>query len=184
MSLFSATLLPGLFLIVIGALLLAGAGNSLVVSTLKAVPRSPYATAVFWGGGALWFLHVVWNISPADLVVFDSPKPFVLIFAVLALAAVYYLPDFLAVRGLCVVALLAAWELLMGAYGEYDYARRLFMVGPVYVFMVALAVYFACVPYRARDFLGWLFARARRARALGAAALAYGVLLAVIALTY
>jgi len=184
MSLFSATLLPGLFLIVIGALLLASAGNSLVVSTLKAVPRSPYATALFWGGGALWFLHVVWHISQADLVVFDSPMPFVLIFAVLALAAVYYIPDFLAVRGLCVIALLAAWKILYGLYGEYDHPLRLFATAFVYAVMVILAIYLACVPYRARDFLEWLFARAQRPRALGAAMLVYGLLLAVIAFTY
>jgi len=183
MSLFSATLLPGLFLIALGALLLAGAGNSLVVSTLKAVPRSPYATALFWGGGALWFLYVVWNISQADLVVFDSPKPFVLIFAVLALAAVYYVPDFLAVRGLCVIALLAAQDVLMGLFGEYDHPLRLFATSLAYAAIV-LAIYFACVPYRARDFLDWLFARAQRPRALGAAMLAYGALLAVIAFTY
>jgi len=184
MSLFSATLLPGLFLIALGALLFAGAGNSLIASAFKAAPRSPYATALFWGGGALWFLYLTWNMSQADLVVFDSPKPFVLIFAVLALAAVYYVPDFLAVRGLCVLSLLAAWQLLMGVYGEYDYTRRLFVVAPVYAVMVVLALYFACVPWRARDFLGWLFARAQRPRALGAALLAYGALLAVISFTY
>jgi len=183
MSLFSATLLPGLFLIVIGALLLAGAGNSLVVSTIKAMPRSPYATALFWGGGALWFLYVVWNISQADLVVFDSPKPFVLIFAVIALAAVYYIPDFLAVRGICVIVLLAAWKILYGLFGEYDYHRRLFVTYLVYAAIIK-AIYFAVVPYRARDYLEWLFARTQRARILGAAVLAYGALLAVIAFTY
>ena len=184
MSLFSATFLPGLFLIALGALLFAGAGNSLVVSTFKAAPRSPYATALFWGGGALWFLYLTWNMSQADLVVFDSPKPFVLIFAVLALAAVYYIPDFLAVRGLCVISLLAAWQILHGLFGEYDHWPRLFATCLVYAVMVLLALYFACVPYRARDFLDWLFARAQRPRAFGAALFAYGALLAVIAFTY
>ena len=183
MSLFTATLLPGLFLIALGALLLASAGNSLLVTTLKAVPRSPYATALFWGGGALWFLHVVWNISQADLVVFDSPKPFVLIFAVLALAAVYYVPDFLAVRGLSVITLVAAQQILTGLFGEYDFPLRLLVVALTFV-AILLAIYFAVVPYRARDFLDWLFARPQRPRALGAAVLAYGALLAVIAFTY
>jgi hypothetical protein len=183
MSLFSATLLPGLFLIALGALLLASAGNSLLVTTLKAAPRSPYATALFWGGGALWFLCLVWNMSQADLVVFDSPKPLVLIFAVLALAAVYYVPDFLAVRGLCVIALVAAWQILTGTFGEYDAPQHLPVNILVYAAIV-LAIYFACVPWRARDFLGWLFARAKRPRALGAAMLAYGALLAVLAFIY
>jgi hypothetical protein len=183
MSLFSATLLPGLFLVALGALLFAGARNSLVVSTLKAVPRSPYATALFWGGGAIWFLRIVWNMSPADLLVFDSPGPFVLIFGMIALAALYCAPDFLAVRGLSVLTLLAAWKILMGLFGEYDHKLRLFAVSLVFV-AIALAIYFACAPYRARDFLSLLFARPQRARALGAALLAYGALLGVIALTY
>jgi len=183
MSLFSATLLPGLFLIALGALLLAGGGNSLVVSTLKAVPRSPYATALFWGGGALWFLHVVWNISPADMVVFDSPTPFVLIFAAIAVAAVFYVPEFLAVRGLCVITILAAWKILMGLFGEYEHPMRLFATVLAYAAVVK-ALYFACVPYRARDWLEWLFARTQRTRTLGAASLAYGALLVIIAFTY
>jgi len=170
-------------MLAMGALLLASAGNSLIISTLKSMPRSPWATALFWGGGSLWFLYVVWNISQADLVVFDSPKPFVLIFAVIALAAAYYVPDFLAVRGICVLTLLAAWKILHGLFGEYDHPLRLFATALAYAAVVK-ALYFSCVPYRARDYLDWLFARASRARILGAAVLAYGALLALIALTY
>jgi len=180
MSLFSATFFPGLLLLALGALLFAGARSPLVVSTLKAVPRSAYATALFWGGGAFWFLCIVWNMSAADLVVFDSPKPFVLIFAALALAAFYYIPDFLAVRGLCVLVILAAWKILTGTFGEYDAPQHLPVNIPT-VAAVVLALYFACVPYRARDFLDFLFARPQRARWLGAALLAYGALLATLA---
>jgi hypothetical protein len=183
MSLFTATFLPGLLLVALGALLFFGARNPLVVSTLRAMPRSPYATALFWGGGSLWFVLAAWNLSTADLMVFSTTTPFALIFAALALAAVRYLPDFLAVRGLCLIALLAAWQVLMGLFGEYDHPSRLFATTLAYA-VVILAVILACFPYLARDFLEWLLARAQRARAAGAALLAYGVLLAVIALAY
>ena len=57
MSLFTATLLLGLFLAVSGALLLLNL--PLVVAMLKALPRSTMASLVLFGGGALWFLVLV-----------------------------------------------------------------------------------------------------------------------------
>lgn len=173
MSPFFATLLTGLILILVGAPLLVS--NSLVVSTLKAVPRSPAATALFWGAGALWFLYNVWHLSTADVVIFESPKPLFAFFAVVAVAAFYLVPDFLAVRGLCVLTLLAAWEILMATFGEYGW---LLVAKAVVYVAVILAIYLGCVPYRARDFLQWLFNRPQRARALGAMMAACGLLIA------
>lgn len=181
MSLFTATLLPGFFLILIGALLVAS--NSVITSTLKALPRSPLASALFFGGGALWFLAIVWRLSEADRVVFQTNTPFVIFFGVLAVAAFYFIPEFLAVRGVCVLMLLSAWELLRAAFGEYEYPQRLFMVAAVYL-GVFLALYLAAVPYRMRDFFQWLFQRLPRARVCGAALLVYGVLLVAVAFTY
>lgn len=179
MSLFTATFLPALLMITLGVLLLVS--NPLVVSMFKGMPRSPVGTAVFWGVGSLWFLYVVWNLSPADLVLFDSSRPFVLIFALIALAAVYYVPDFLAVRGLSVITLLASWEILMGTFHHYGWLLLLKVC--VYIAIVA-AIYFGCVPYRARDFIQWLFSRVERARALGGALLVCGVVIAAMAFAH
>jgi hypothetical protein len=99
------------------------------------------------------------------------------------LLAFFYLPDFLAVRGLAVLVLLGAWPLLMSAYGEYAVPQRLFMVTVVYV-GVAIALYLGAVPYRLRDFFQWLFGRPGRARALGGVLAGYGALLTVVAFTY
>lgn len=181
MSLTTATLLPGIFLIALGALFLSG--NSAVVSMFKSMPRSRVAAVVFFGGGALWFLYVLAGLPEADLILAQSPRPLIVAFGLLAILAFYYLPDFLAVRGLAVLTLLAAWPLLTAAYGEYDIPQRLFMVAAVYV-SVALALYLGAVPYRLRDFFHWLFARPGRARALGGALLGYGLLLAAVAFTY
>lgn len=180
-SLTTATLLPGIFLIVLGALLLVG--NSAIVSMFKGMPRSPVATVLFFGGGAAWFLYVLNGLSEADLILVQSPRPLMLGFGTLSLLAFFYLPDFLAVRGLSVLTLLAAWPLLMAAYGEYQLPQRLFMVTAVYL-GVGLAIYLGAVPYRLRDFFQWLFGRPGRARILGGALLGYGVLLSVVAFTY
>jgi hypothetical protein len=181
MSLTLATLLPGIFLIVLGALFLAG--NSAIVSMFKAMPRSTVATVLFFGGGAVWFQFVLRGLSEADLIFVQSPTPLMIGFGVLSLLAFFYVPDFLAVRGLSVLMLLAALPLLDAAFGEYQFPQRLFMVTAVYVGL-ALAIYLGAVPYRLRDFFQWLFLQPARARVLGGGLLAYGALLAVVAFTY
>ena len=181
MSLFLATLLPGLLLAVFGALLLLN--SPIVISSLKALPRSQAATLVLFGGGVLWFLFEVGNMGDADRILGSSNAPWVVAFAALGVLAFRYVPDFLAVRGLCILTLLAAGPLLHAAFMEYEHPQRLFMVTLVFV-GIAAALYLAAVPYRLRDFFAWLFARPGRARGLGAALLVYGLLLSVVAFTY
>jgi hypothetical protein len=181
MSLTLATLLPGLFLAALGVVLLIN--NSTVQSMFKGMPRSQVAAGIFFGGGALWFLSIVWNLSAADLVLFSTPQPWTVLFAALSVAAFIYVPDFLAVRGLCVLTLLSGWPLLTAAYMEYDKPQRLLMVTAVFIF-VSLAIYLGAAPYRLRDFFQWLFATKGRPRAVGSVLLVYGLLLAAVAFTY
>jgi len=181
MSLFTATLLLGLFLAVSGALLLLNL--PLVVAMLKALPRSTMASLVLFGGGALWFLVLVANMSDADRIFGSSNVPWVIGFAVLGVLSLKYVPDFLAVRGLSVLILLAAWPLLRAAFMQYNVPQRLFMVTFVFA-AIAAALYLAALPYRLRDFIQWLFVRPARARVFGGGLLAYGLLLIVVAFTY
>ncbi len=111
MSLFLATLLPGLVLAVLGAGLLAN--RPAVVNALKIFPRSPTAALYVFGGGAVWFLWLVWHLSTADFG--DYHVLLTIGFAAVALLAFKCVPDFLAVRGLCVLLLLSASPLLGAA---------------------------------------------------------------------
>ena len=181
MSLFLATLLPGLFLALLGALL--AWGDPRVSSTAKALPRSQRGAWLFFGAGALWFLYRLSQLGEADLIFFQKPAPVMIAFGVLAVLAFIYAPDFLAVRGLCVLMLLAAEPLLYAAYMEWQHPQRLLMVTAVYAGL-ALSLYLAAAPYRLRDFFDWLFQQPVRARALGAGLLAYGLVTAVAAFTY
>lgn len=181
MSLFLATLLPGLFLALLGALL--AWGDPRVSSTAKALPRSQRGAWFFFGGGALWFLFRLSRLGEADLIFFQNPAPVMLAFGALAVLAFVYAPDFLAVRGLCILALLAAEPLLYAAYMEWTHPQRLLMVTAVYVALAA-ALYLAAAPFRLRDFFEWLFRQPLRARALGAFLLVYGLVTAGAAFTY
>src|SRR5262249_37561339 len=148
---------------------------------LKALPRSLAATYLFFGVGAAWFLFNIWHLSAAD---FGDYRNLLFIgFAIVAVLSFKYVPDFLAVRGLCVLMLVAAAPLLYAAYMEYDRPQRQFMVTLVYVGII-LAIWLGAQPWRLRDFLTWLFARPGRSRAIGAALTGYGLLLAVVAFTY
>jgi len=178
MSLLLATLLPGLVLAALGGALLSG--NSLVSSTLKSFPRSANATLVFFGTATVWFLYRVWNLSPAD---FGEYRLLLFIgFALVAALSFWCVPDFLAVRGLAALVLLAAWPLLMAGYMNFQP-----QVYPLKVFVylcIALAIWIGATPYRLRDFFEWLFHTSGRPRVIGGALLGYGVLLGILAFTY
>ena len=179
MSLFLATLIAGLVLAVLGAGLVANQPG--FVNTLRIFPRSPTAALFLFGGSAVWFLWQVWNLSSADFG--DYHVLLTLCFAAVAGMAFKFVPDFLAVRGVCVLVLLAAAHFLSAAYMHYDKSPRLFMVTLVYV-LIALAIWLGVQPYRLRDFFNWLFLRPGRTRGFGGVLLGYGLLMAVVAFTY
>lgn len=179
MSLTVATLLPGLLLLVVGVLLLLN--HSGWVAALRAFPRSRSAAYVFFTAGAAWFLYGIWHLSPAD---FGEYRMWLFAgFAGVAVLSFKCVPDFLAVRGLCVLVLMAAMPLLDAAYMQYDKPQRLLLVTFVYVALAA-AIWLGAQPWRLRDFFAWLFARPGRTRGLGGALAGYGLILALVAFTY
>ena len=179
MPLTLAILIPGLLLLATGlALVLQRDG---VITALKRFPRSPAATTVFFGAASLWFLYKIWHLPSSD---FGDYRVILFIaFAAIAAMAFKCAPDFLAVRGLCILVLLAASPLLMAGYMNYDHPLIYFQKGFVYLCIV-LAIWLGAQPWRMRDFLEWLFARSGRARAFGGAIGLCGLLLTVVAFTY
>lgn len=180
MSLFLATLVTGLLLLALGSLFLVS--NSAIVAMLKAFPRSQAATVVFFGGGAALFLYNVVNMSAADVIGFSTPTPFIFLFGALAVLSFIYVPEFLAVRGLCILILVGCWPLLMSGFGNYDAPKRM-LAAAIYV-LVSAALYLAASPFRLRDFFEWLYRTPGRARIFGAVVAAYGLLLSGAAFTY
>lgn len=172
MSLFSASLIPGLILIAAGLPLLLDLSG--VTAAIRGFPRSTSAGYVVFGAAAAWFLYNILHLSNAD---FGEYRYYLFVgFAAVALLAFKCVPDFLGVRGASALVLIGAAPFLDSAYMEYGHPQRLFMVSFVYV-AIACAIWLGAQPWRLRDFLGWLFARPARSRGLGGIFLAYGIVL-------
>ena len=180
MSLFAITLTAAGFLLALGAVLLWSGAP--IERAAKGFPRSTVAAVVFFGGGALWFLRQLSELGPADFG--DYKQILIIVFAAAGLGAFFVAKDFLAVRGVAVLALLAARPTLDASmvYTPPPESRVL-LNGFVYVAIV-LAIWLGAAPYHARDIIVWLFARRGRARALGTVCAVYGIVLAVLASTY
>lgn len=178
MSLFLATLLTGLFLIAFGGHFLWNGMRS--EASVKAFPRSQTAAFVLLGGATAWFLYKVTQLGPAD---FGQYKNILFVlFLITAVGSFYFVPDFLAVRGLAALILLTAGALLDAAYMQ-DPGTRLFLVSFVYLAIVA-ALILGASPYKLRNFLGWLYNSEQRPRIFGGVFAVYGLLLVALSFTY
>lgn len=176
--LFWATLSLGTLLAVGGAAMAFGGRQ--VEHLAKSFPRSRgMAVALMLAGGG-WFLWRVLHLGEAD---FGNYRLWLLAaFAVIGAGSFFHAPEFLAVRGACILSLLAAGELLAAAFMQ-DPAQRLLMVSTVYV-GIALCIWLAVSPFRVRDFLTWVYRPPARALQVGIAIGAWGLLLAGVAFTY
>ena len=178
MTLFQATVGTGIVLIILGSHYLWH-GSKTAKST-RAFPRSQTAAFLLLGTASVWFLYKVMHLGPAD---FGQYKHLIfLLFLVTAIGSFFFVPDFLAVRGLAALALLVSGVLLDAAYMQTP-QTRLFLVTFIYL-VISLSLYLGASPYRLRDFFDWLYKEERRPRMVGGALAAYGTLLIGVALTY
>jgi len=178
MSLFWATALVGFILLFVGGLLIWNPSG--LEQGLKAFPRSKWATVVLFGAGAVWFLWIVANLGEAD---FGAYRQWLfLLFAAVGIGAFFYVPDFLAVRGLAILGLLSSRHLLDAAYMQPE-TSRLVLVVFTYLW-ITFSLYMGAAPYRMRDLLGWLYAKVLRIKVLGYVFALYGLVLGWVAFNY
>jgi hypothetical protein len=179
MSLFTTALSTALALILVGVVLIWNAPP--VGAIARAFPRSRRAAILTMGLGTAWTLYHVLHLGESD---FGNYRHIIFVaFALLALASFKYVPDFLAVRGACILALFTANELLGSSWMNYDAPPHKLLNGFAYVVLIGLPLWLAVSPFRVRDFFQWLFARPKRARLVGAVVAAYGLVLLGAALS-
>lgn len=146
---------------------------------LRAFPRSKGAGIGLLTIAAIWSWLLIYNI---DLGEFTNWRPRLLILIPIAFfLTVKYVEEFLAVRALGMIALLAAEPLLEAAWLRPE-GTRLFLVTLAYLWIV-FGMFWIGMPYVLRDQLAWVAKSEGRWRAAAFGGLVYGVLLLILPLT-
>jgi hypothetical protein len=161
----------GILLVVLHALALTKQRD--VQVWLREFPRNREAGATLTVIAGAWFFFLVKMMDLGD---FDSWRTIILAGTPLAaILAIFYMQEFLAVRALGTLALLAAEPLLESAFLR-DERTRLLLVVLVYVWVI-LGMFWVGMPYTLRDQISWVSASEKRWRAVAFTGLAYGALL-------
>lgn len=186
--LFTAGIVLAAFLIGIHALMLAKPAP--VQAFLKIFPRNVLLGQILTGIGLAWFWLLIappglGNLSALamDLGEFNNIKPILRLLVPIALVLVCIsVRDFLAVRALGLIGLMAACPLLDSAFLK-DPSSRLLI--PIYTYtMLTASMFCVGMPYLFRDAITWATASAKRWQALSLGGLAYGIAILACALLF
>jgi hypothetical protein len=188
LPLFTAGLVLAVWLIVIHALMLAKPAAA--QEFLKKFPRHPMFGQVLMGIGLAWFWLLIaptglgkLSALAMDLGEFNSAKGLLQILVPISLVLVCIsVRDFLAVRALGLVGLMAAAPLLGAAFLK-DPSSRLLV--PIFAYaMLTASLFCVGMPYLFRDAVTWVTADRKRWTILSLAGLGYGVATLVCAFAF
>jgi hypothetical protein len=174
----TALFLVGLLLIISHALALWK--PQMVKDWLRAFPRSPKAGFLLITAAAIWFFILV---QVMDLGEFSNWRRTVLIGTPIAWYLTWkYVDEFLAVRALGMLVILAAEPLLESGFLSPEISA-IFLKVLVYIWIV-FGMFWVGMPYTLRDQIGWVTASEKRWRAAALAGVIYGTLLLAVPMVY
>ena len=186
--LFTAGLVLGIWLVASHALMLAK--PAMVQGFLKRFPRDQMIGQILLGVGLAWFWLLIApegmgfiSSLAMDLGEFNNAKPILRILVPVSLVLVTIsVRDFLAVRALGLIGLMAASPLLEAAFLK-DPSSRLLI--PIFAYLMLTASMF-CVgmPYLFRDAVEWASAEQKRWKMFSLAGLVYGAATLVCAFAF
>jgi len=174
----------GPVMVIVGLLLVLAHGWALLrpveaKAWLRAFPRSRSYGLFLLAIAAIWAWLLILKI---DLGEFTNWRPRLLILIpIAAFLSAKYADEFLAVRSLGMLALLAAEPVLEAAWLRPEFSR-LFLVSLAYVW-VLFAMFWIGMPYLLRDQIAWLQKGESRWRAAALAGVIYGAVLLISSLT-
>lgn len=146
---------------------------------LKAFPRSHFWGTALLAVAAVWFW---WLVNKMDLHEFSKWKNILKIGTPIAAFLTWrYVNEFLAVRSLGMITLLAAEALLEAAWMRSELSR-LWLVSLVYVW-ITVALFWVGMPYILRDQIAWVSANRQRWKIAAVCGVAYGAILLISRLT-
>ena len=167
LSLYTAGIIAGAFLVIVGLLGLMKPDFAQVV---KQFPRSRVAGVVLLTICLVWTFWLVATIQMGEFSSFR--RPLLIALPVGYVLTLFFVDEFLAVRALGILCLLAAEPLLDAAFLRYESSRLLVTVF-AYLIIVA-GLFWVAIPYVLRDQINWSARTVSRWRCLHAVALIYG----------
>jgi multisubunit Na+/H+ antiporter MnhG subunit len=167
LSLHTAGVIAGAFLVVVGMLGLMKPDFS---QAAKQFPRSRVAGVVLLTVCLIWTFWLVATIQMGEFSSFR--RPLLIALPVGYVLALFFVDEFLAVRALGILCLLAAEPLLDAAFLRYEMSRLLVTVF-AYLLIIA-GLFWVAIPYVLRDQINWSARSAFRWRCLHALVLVYG----------
>jgi hypothetical protein len=170
--------------IVAGAILLAIGVCGILKPALfqdwaKRLPRSRVAGIVLLTIDLGWS---IWLLSTMEMGEFSSfRRPLLIVLPIGYFLVLRFVDEFLAVRALGILFLLAAEPLLDAAFFRNE-ASRLFVTVFAYLLIVA-GIFWVTMPYLLRDQINWTVRSTMRWRCLHGIAVLYGVAILILAFT-
>lgn len=129
--------------------------------------------------GTAWFLYYVSQESVSDFA--SMKKIFYLLFGAVGIGTCLFVQDYLPVRGLAVLFLLAA-KLMADTARWEDTEWRLVIAAWAYALAIG-GMWFTISPWRMRDILNWSVATESRTRLTSGLRVAFGVFVILLGLT-
>ena len=167
LSLHTAGLIAGAFLVVVGVLGLIKPNFAQVV---KQFPRSQIAGVVLLTICLAWTMWLLATIQMGEFASFR--RPLLIALPIGYVLALFFVDEFLAVRALGILCLLVAEPLLDAAFLRYETSRLLVTVF-AYLLIIA-GLFWVAIPYVLRDQINWSARSVFRWRFLHAIVLVYG----------
>jgi hypothetical protein len=174
-SLQIAALIAGAILCLLGAVGFAMEGSAR--NALATFPRSRSAGIVLLAIDLVWSF---WLVSTMEMGEFSAfRRPFLFALPVGFFLTMRFVDEFLAVRALGILALLAAEPLLDAAFFHYESSRLVLSV--LAYLLVVLGLTWVMVPYKLRDQINWFSKTTARWRGINAFAFVWGATLIALA---
>ncbi len=176
LSLQTAGVIAGAFLILIS---LPGLVKPDLISVAQRLPRSRVAGVVLLTICLVWTFWLVATIQMGEFSSFR--RPLLIALPIGYVLAIRFVEEFLAVRALGVLCLLAAEPLLDAAFLRYEPSRLLVTVFAY--LLIAAGLFWVAIPYVLRNQINWSTRSVFRWRFLHAIAFVYGCVILVFAFT-
>ena len=148
-------------------------------SFVKQLPRSRIAGIVLLTAALIWS---IWLLATIEMGEFSSfRRPLLIALPIGYILILRFVDEFLAVRALGILCLLAAEPLIDAAFLRYELYR---LVVTVFAYLLVIAgLFWVTMPYLLRDQINWTTRTKARWWLVNGAAVIYGAVTLVLAVT-